>query len=126
MAVKKMSVKDLASEVEKLTELNNKKDDLIKALDEKIIILQTWAQENFSNICKKISENEQLHFKNEKRADRINPPPSNIRIKTPDQKVRLMNFTSMLPLLMKSGEIWVRDFFQFLADRYLNNNKNNK
>ena len=61
-----MSVKDLASEVEKLTELNNKKDDLIKALDEKIIILQTWAQENFSNICKKISENEQLHFKNEK------------------------------------------------------------
>ena len=66
MAAKKLTVRDLASEVEKLTELNNKKDDLIKALDEKIIMLQTWAQENFSSICKKISENDQLHFKNEK------------------------------------------------------------
>ena len=66
MAAKKMTVKELASEVEKLTEMNLKKDDLIKALDEKIIMLQTWAQENFSSICKKITENDQLPFKNEK------------------------------------------------------------
>ena len=66
MAAKKMTVKELASEVEKLTEMNIKKDDLIKALDEKIMMLQTWAQENFSSICKKIAENDQLNFKNEK------------------------------------------------------------
>ena len=65
MAAKKMTVKELASEVEKLTEMNLKKDDLIKALDEKIIMLQNLAQENFSSICKKITENDQLHFKNE-------------------------------------------------------------
>ena len=61
-----MTVKDLASAVEKLTEMNYKKDDLIKNLDEKIIILLNLAQENLSSICKKITENEQLHFKNEK------------------------------------------------------------
>jgi regulator of replication initiation timing len=69
MAAKKITVKDLASEVEKLSEMNQKKDDLIKALDEKIIILQNWAQENFSSICKKITENDQLHFENEKILD---------------------------------------------------------
>ena len=46
--------------------MNYKKDDLIKNLDEKIIILLNLAQENLSSICKKITENEQLHFKNEK------------------------------------------------------------
>ena len=66
MAAKKMTVKELASEVEKLTEMNIKKDDLIKALDEQIIMLKTWAQGNFSSICKKITENDRLHFKNEK------------------------------------------------------------
>ena len=39
MAAKKITVKDLASEVEKLSEIDRKKYDLIKALDEKIIIL---------------------------------------------------------------------------------------
>jgi hypothetical protein len=46
--------------------MNIKKDNLIKALYEKIIMLQTWTQENFSSICKKITENDQLHFENEK------------------------------------------------------------
>ena len=53
-------------EVEKLTELNQNKDDLIKVLDEKIMMLQTWAQENFASLCKKITENYQLHIKNKK------------------------------------------------------------
>ena len=66
MALKKITVKDLASEVEKLIEENNKKDNLIKALDEKVTMLTTWAQKNFSSICDKITENEQNHFKNEK------------------------------------------------------------
>ena len=69
MAAKKITLKDLASEVEKLSEMNQKKDDLIKALDDKMIILQNWAQENFSSICKKITEDSKLHLENAKILD---------------------------------------------------------
>ena len=61
-----MTMKDLSSEIEQLKKVSNEKDDLIKALSDKVSVLQNWAQENFSNICKKISENENHHFKNEK------------------------------------------------------------
>ena len=69
MALKKVTVKDLSSEIEKLNKSNNEKDDLIKALDEKVTALQNWAQEMVSAICKRMNENDQLHSTNEKILD---------------------------------------------------------
>ena len=59
MASKKMTMKDLSSEIEQLKKTSNEKDDMIEAL-------QSWAHENFASICKKMSETDQHHFKNEK------------------------------------------------------------
>ena len=56
----------MCSGIEKLKEMNSEKDDLIKVLGEKFSTLQNWAQEMFSSICKKINENDQHHFRNEK------------------------------------------------------------
>ena len=67
MAVKKMTVKEISSEIEMLIEVNLKKDDLIKTLDEKVSSLQLWAQEMFSSIHKKIGETDQVHFNNAKK-----------------------------------------------------------
>ena len=69
MAVKKMTVKEISSEIEMLIEVNIKKDDLIKTLDEKVSSLQLWAQEMFSSIHKKIGETDQVHFNNAKILD---------------------------------------------------------
>ena len=66
MASKKMAIKDLSSEIEQLKKTSNEKDDMIKALNEKFSVLQSWAHENFASICKKMSETDQHHFKNEK------------------------------------------------------------
>ena len=40
MTQKKMSLKDLSLEVEKLKDMNDKKDDLIETLNEKVSALQ--------------------------------------------------------------------------------------
>ena len=62
---KKMSLKDLSVEVEKFKDLNDKKDDLIKALNEKVSALQNWTQERYSSLCTKMNETDQHRFKNE-------------------------------------------------------------
>ena len=42
-----------------------KKNDLIRTLEEKILVLQNWAEENFASICNNMNENAKLHLKNE-------------------------------------------------------------
>ena len=55
----------LTSEIEILKLKNIEKDDLIRTLKEKIVVLQNWAQENFASICNNMNENAKLHLKNE-------------------------------------------------------------
>ena len=64
-----MTVKDLSSEVDQLKQMIVEKDDLIKALDEKIFGLQTWVQELYTNLCNKINESDKLHVSNAKILD---------------------------------------------------------
>ena len=66
MASKKMTMKDLFSEIEQLKKTSSEKDVMIKALNEKFPVLQSWAHQNFASIWKKMSETDQHHFKNEK------------------------------------------------------------
>ena len=62
MASKKMTMKDLSSEIEQLKKTSNEKDDMIKALNEKFSVLQSWAHDNFASVCKTMSETDQYHF----------------------------------------------------------------
>ena len=57
-----MTVKDFSSEIEKLKDINNEKDNLIK------MYFRIGPRRCFPtfHICKKINENDQQHFKNEK------------------------------------------------------------
>ena len=65
MTQKKVTLKELSLEVDRLREVTDEKDNRIKALDEKVNSLQNWAQGIYANIYKKIDEIDQHHCKNE-------------------------------------------------------------
>ena len=62
----KMTVKDLAAEVENLKHVMEEKDNLVNNLEKKFENLQLWAHGCFTDICDKINESSKQNIDNGK------------------------------------------------------------